>query len=116
MHTSLAAAVAPAAAAAVLASTALPACAGDMDLGEAVFAGNCAPCHRGGRNIIVPDKTLQLEALQEYLLGGANEEAVVKQVSNGKNAMPAFGGRLSEDDISNVAAYVIATSESGWDE
>jgi len=24
-----------------------------------------------------------------------------------ENAMPAFGGRLSDDDIANVAAYVI---------
>ena len=37
------------------------------------------------------------------------------QVTNGKNAMPAFGGRLSEDDINNVASYVITTSEDGWE-
>jgi cytochrome c6 len=30
--------------------------------------------------------------------------------------MPAFGGRLSDEDISNVATYVIKTSEAGWDE
>jgi cytochrome c6 len=29
--------------------------------------------------------------------------------------MPAFGGRLSDDDIANVAAYVIKTSNAGWD-
>ena len=37
------------------------------------------------------------------------------QVTNGKNAMPAFGGRLDDDDIANVAAYVIKTSDGGWD-
>jgi hypothetical protein len=36
-------------------------------------------------------------------------------VTNGKNAMPAFGGRLSDDDIKDVAAYVISQSEAGWD-
>jgi cytochrome c6 len=36
-------------------------------------------------------------------------------VTNGKNAMPAFGGRLSEADIANVATYVITTSEEGWE-
>ena len=30
------------------------------------------------------------------------------QVTNGKNAMSAFGGRLSDDDIANVATYVIS--------
>ena len=28
------------------------------------------------------------------------------QVTNGKNAMPAWAGRLSEDEIQDVAAYV----------
>jgi cytochrome c6 len=32
----------------------------------------------------------------------------VTQVTNGKNAMSAFGGRLSDDDIANVATYVIS--------
>ena len=63
----------------------------------------------------MPDKTLEKEALDQYLTGGRNEKAVQYQVNNGKNAMPAFGGRLSEEDIENVAAYVISTSEAGWD-
>jgi cytochrome c6 len=64
----------------------------------------------------MPDKTLEKEALEQYLAGGRNEKAVMMQVTNGKNAMPAFGGRLGEDEIQNVASYVISTSESGWDE
>jgi len=36
------------------------------------------------------------------------------QVTNGKNAMPAFGGRLSDEDIENVATYVITTAKNGW--
>jgi mono/diheme cytochrome c family protein len=31
-------------------------------------------------------------------------------VTNGKGAMPAFSGSLSEDDIKNVAAYVAETA------
>ena len=64
----------------------------------------------------MPDKTLENEALEQYLAGGRNEKAVMTQVTNGKNAMPAFGGRLSDDDIANVATYVISQSDSGWDE
>lgn len=95
---------------------AAPAFAGDVGAGEQVFNANCAACHAGGQNVIMPEKTLEKAALDQYLAGGRKESSVVTQVTNGKNAMPAFGGRLSEDDISNVAAYVIATSESGWDE
>ena len=51
----------------------------------------------------MPEKTLQKAALEEYLDGGFNPAAVIKQVYNGKGAMPAFGGRLSDDDIADVA-------------
>lgn len=110
------AAQAAAVSAAIAASAAAPAFAGDVGAGEQVFNANCAACHAGGQNVIMPDKTLEKEALEQYLAGGRNEKAVMTQVTNGKNAMPAFGGRLSEEDIANVASYVIATSESGWDE
>lgn len=46
---------------------------------------------------------MQLEALEEYLEGGVSVKSVVYQVTNGKNAMPAFGGRLSDEDIDNVS-------------
>ena len=104
-----------AAGAAAAFSLATPAFAGDAGLGEQVFSGNCAACHAGGQNVIMPEKTLRQEALQAYLDGGANEKAVTYQVTNGKNAMPAFGGRLSDEDIANVAAYVISSSSAGWD-
>ena len=57
------------------------------------------------------------QALEEYLDGGFNEKAVMKQVTNGKNAMPAFGGRLSDEEIGDVAAYVIDQANGDkWDE
>ena len=41
---------------------------------------------------------------------------VVVKVTNGKNAMPAFGGRLSEEEIRDVAAYVYLQADTGsWD-
>ena len=93
-----------------------PAFAGDVGAGEQVFNANCAACHAGGQNVIMPEKTLEKDALDSYLAGGRNEKSVMTQVTNGKNAMPAFGGRLSDEDIANVASYVIETSEKGWDE
>ena len=92
-----------------------PVLAADVGAGETVFNSNCAACHAGGQNVIMPEKTLEKEALESYLSGGFNEKAVVTQVTNGKNAMPAFGGRLADDDIANVAAYVIKTAGEGWE-
>jgi len=37
------------------------------------------------------------------------------QVTNGKGAMPAWGGQLSKEEIEGVAAFVFKTaSEGGW--
>ena len=76
--------------------------AGDIESGATIFAGNCAACHAGGNNVIAAEKTLRKEALDSYLAGGRKESSVVTQVTNGKNAMPAFGGRLSDEEIGLV--------------
>lgn len=65
--------------------------------------------------MIMPEKTLEKEALDQYLAGGRSAKSIITQVTNGKNAMPAFGGRLSDDEIADVAAYVIKSSDEGWE-
>lgn len=86
--------------------------AADLEVGEQVFQNNCSACHSGGNNAIMPEKTLKKSAL-EY--NGMNTIVAIKtQVTNGKNAMPAFGGKLADDEIDNVANYVLNQSEQGW--
>lgn len=85
--------------------------AADAAAGQGIFQANCAACHAGGNNAVMPNKTLKEEALKSFLAGYKDgskslEEAIAYQVTNGQGAMPAFGGRLSDTDIANVAAYV----------
>lgn len=90
--------------------------AADIENGALVFAGNCAACHAGGNNVIQNEKTLRKEALDQYLEGGLKETSIIYQVTNGKNAMPAFGGRLDDDEIEDVASYVFdQATNSKWD-
>ena len=89
-----------------------PAEAVDINNGESVFTANCSACHAGGNNVIMPEKTLKKDALGTNQMNSVN--AITYQVTNGKNAMPAFGGRLSEDDIEDVANFVLSQSEKGW--
>lgn len=84
----------------------------DAAAGAKVFSANCAACHAGGGNVVVAKKTLKKEALEKY--GMNSEEAIIKQVTNGKNAMPAFKGRLNAQQIESVAAYVLDKSAKGW--
>jgi len=85
----------------------------DLENGERVFSANCTACHSGGNNVIMPEKTLKKDALESNGMNSIN--AIAYQVTNGKNAMPAFGGRLSDSDIEDVANYVLSQSEKGWD-
>jgi alcohol dehydrogenase (cytochrome c) len=73
----------------------------DAAAGKEVFSEECSICHgatgHGGNG--GPDlRTMPLAQTQ----AGAE-----KQVTNGGGGMPAFGGQLSEEEIKNVAAYVV---------
>jgi cytochrome c6 len=87
--------------------------AADIENGEKIFTANCSACHAGGNNVIMPEKTLKKDALETN--GMKSIDAITYQVTNGKNAMPAFGGRLSDTDIDDVANYVLQQSDKGWD-
>lgn len=69
-----------------------------------------AACHIGGYNQVRPEKTLQELVLRQN--GMLAADAIEYQVINGKNRMPAFEGRLSEDEITNVAFYVVAQAQA----
>jgi cytochrome c6 len=73
--------------------------------GEALFKANCNVCHLGGNNIIIPEKNLKQEALDANGMNTIN--AITYQIINGKNGMPAFGGRLKEDEIKEIAIYIL---------
>lgn len=77
--------------------------------GKEIFLSSCNACHLGGNNLILPEKNLRKESLDAN--GMNTVEAIVYQVTNGKNGMPAFGGRLTRTEIENVAFYVLQQSE-----
>jgi cytochrome c6 len=85
-----------------------------LENGEKVFTSNCSVCHLGGNNIIIPEKNLKKGALEAN--GMNTVSAISYQVINGKNGMPAFGGRLTETDIEDVATYILQKSENNFQE
>ncbi len=89
-----------------------PAFAADTVNGAKIFSANCAACHAGGRNLVKADKSLKKGDLEKY--GLYSQEAIIAQVTNGKNAMPAFKGRLKPEQIEDVAAYVLEQADQGW--
>ena len=83
-----------------------------LEQGEILFQKNCSVCHLGGNNIILPEKNLKLETLKENGMNSVN--SIVYQITNGKNGMPAFGGRLKEDEIEKIAHYVLEASQNNF--
>jgi cytochrome c6 len=88
-----------------------PAYAVDLERGKEVFEANCISCHWEGRNIVNPQKSLAKADLKAY--GMYSSEAIINQIIHGKDAMPAFN-HLSDEDIENVAAYVLTQADTGW--
>lgn len=73
---------------------------GDAEAGQSVWADNCAGCHglagggaNGGPNLVGNEQAM-------------DPERVRAQVANGGGGMPAFKDTLSEQQISDVTAYV----------
>ena len=85
--------------------------AADAGEGAKVFTANAA-CHLGGRNVIVATKTLKKDALEKNNMNSI--AAIVTQVQNGKNAMPAFKSRLNDQQIEYVATYVLEQADKDW--
>jgi hypothetical protein len=55
--------------------------------------------------ILLSEKNLRQETLKANRM--ENIEAIIYQITNGKNGMPAFGGRFKEKDIEKVADYIL---------
>lgn len=86
--------------------------AADLTNGSKVFSANCAACHVGGGNLVNSTKTLKKDALETYKMNSL--DAIKAQVTNGKAAMPSFKSRLTDDEIEDVAAYVLDRANAGW--
>jgi cytochrome c6 len=76
-----------------------------FETGEKLFTAYCMSCHAGGSNIIIPEKDLKKETLET--LGINNKESLIYQIINGKNGMPAFGGRLKQNEIEEITKYIL---------
>lgn len=84
----------------------------NLELGAQVFQAQCAGCHVGGGNIVRRGKNLRLKALAKNHVD--SPETVEALVIEGKGNMAAYGDRLSSEEISAVAAYVLTQAQNDW--
>lgn len=79
---------------------------------KTLFTANCAGCHAGGGNVIRRGKTLKQKALKRY--GYEDVGAIAQIITHGKGIMSGYEDRLTGEEISAIAQYVKAQSESDW--
>lgn len=76
--------------------SAISAADGDAASGETIFADNCASCHgaaaEGGSG--------------PAIAGASDSSSNIDIVLNGEESMPAFVDSLSDQDISDIFAYL----------
>lgn len=74
------------------------------DEAAAVFEKKCATCHgKDGKGQTKMGEKMGVKDLTKLTVGAADIE---KTVADGKGKMPAFKGKLSDDEIKAVAAYI----------
>ncbi len=90
----------------VYAGLTLPLRAEDLP-GATLFRSNCALCHGGdasGNTAL--GKKYKLRDLKSPEVQKATDAEWFDLISKGKKPMPAFGGRLKEDQIRQVISYL----------
>ena len=85
----------------------------NLERGKNLFNQNCIAGHKRGQNVIIPEKNLKRLTLEAN--GMYSNEAIIYQVLNGKNGMPAFGGRLTENEIEDIAGYIMISAENNFE-
>lgn len=77
-----------------------------------LFEVQCAGCHAGGGNIIRRGKNLKLKALVKNHVD--TEEAITALITKGKGNMSAYADRLTPEEITTLAAYVLDQAQHDW--
>jgi mono/diheme cytochrome c family protein len=108
------------AAALLLLASVSPGCSAGADgtaRGKALYARHCAGCHgpqgRGdGYRILGADQADLLSATSRQ----EADASLLNTIHEGNGTMPAWGGRLSDDQVHDVVAYIRAlqgTAQTG---
>lgn len=79
-----------------------------MSAGKSLFGDNCAPCHQsggGGKVGLAPS------LVDDDWLYGGSYDTIQQSITNGRHGvMPAHAGRLSAEQMGDLANYVLSLS------
>ena len=77
------------------------------DSGADTFKAKCAMCHGAdGKGATAMGKTLNLRDLGSAEVQSQSDADLTNIITNGKNKMPKYDGKLTKDQISDVVKYI----------
>ncbi len=75
--------------------------------GASDFKAKCAMCHGpDGTGNTATGKALKVRDLASPDVQGQSDAQLTEIVTNGKNKMPAYKGKLTDDQIKGLVAYI----------
>jgi cytochrome c6 len=71
------------------------------------YAAKCKMCHGAdGTGNTPAGKIAKIVSFKDPSIVKASDDELIAVVKNGKNKMPAFAGKLSDDQINSLVAYI----------
>lgn len=82
--------------------------------GRKIFERKCASCHsrRGDGKTIVAGRFRYANLIDGVWRGNGSGESIERQIRKGKDPMPKFEGKLTDEEIRQTVAYVLELSGS----
>jgi cytochrome c6 len=82
------------------------------DSGADTFKNKCAMCHGADGKANTPaGKAFKALPLRDPMVVNSSDEELITIVKNGKNKMPTFKDKLTDDQVKAVVAYIRALPE-----
>jgi len=86
-----------------------------VEAGRRIFEAKCASCHNknGDGKTITAGRFPYANLIDGKWRSDGSPAAIERQVRKGRDPMPRFEGRLTDEEIREVVAYVVQLSRSG---
>ena len=83
-----------------------------LDLGAEIYAANCSTCHgpTGDGNTITASRHRYANLIDGVWRSDGSLEALERQIRFGRDPMPRFQGKLTDEEIRQTAAFVLEMS------
>ena len=82
---------------------------GDLAAGHRIFERKCARCHGGNGDgkTVVAGRFPYANLIDGVWRGDGSAESIEKQIRRGRDPMPAFQGKLTDEQIRQTVTYVL---------